>query len=226
MRLHCLKKFNFNYGLAISLLLHASFVLPFFLTTLHPPEQSKHERLSMELFGMISNRQMEERHKGAEDPQQPKTPQQMTNAAVQPSSEKYQTTAAASPVQVKKTDESVSERMPVPSASLPVDSRTSGAAVEQRQQSISYEAVKNAYMAMVAKRIQDNLAQELRANGAECKIAFTITSSGDISSLRVVKSSGDAAFDSTALKSARASAPFETPPEELHMVIGLSLDNG
>ena len=57
-------------------------------------------------------------------------------------------------------------------------------------------------------------------------ISFTIMQSGEIreGSLRVHKSSGHAVFDSGAVKSARVSAPFEKPPKELSVNIGVSFD--
>lgn len=212
VRLHCLGKINFYHGLAISLLLHVSLVLPLLLTTLHTADQSRHERLRIEVFGMVSNRQMEEQHMGTEAPQQGKRPaQQVNNTVPRTSPDKYQTVAAESPVHVQKTDEPVF-------AQMPVVSDTAGAVVEQRQQTINYEAATVEYAGKVGKRVQTNLVypKEVREDGLTgvTRIAFTITLSGDIKegTLRVIKSSGYAALDSSALRSARVSAPFEDPP--------------
>jgi protein TonB len=219
--------------MAISLLLHISLALPFLLPTLHTADQSSHEKLRIELFGMITNRQMEERHEGTESPQQEKRAAQQVNHIVpRPSADKYQTVAAKSPVQVEKAEDNPNLTQPVFSASLPVDSSKAGATVEQRQQSISSRAALQEYMAKVTKRIQTNLVypKEVRENGVEgiAIIAFTITSSGDIreDSLRVQKSSGYAALDSSAVRSARDSVPFEKPPKELDIVIAVSFDVG
>lgn len=223
MNLRYLAKFDFNHWLAISLLLHLCLVSPLFLVNLHAPDQSRHEKLSLELFGMMSNRQIEERHAATEAPQQAKqTPRSPAD--------RYLTTTTESPVHVAKTDESVPKSEPA-QMSTPVVSAVE--AVEQRQQSINQpdlEVIKRKYMARVAKRIQTNLVypQEVREHGVEgiTTIAFTITTSGDIQggSLRVVKSSGYATLDSNALRSARNSAPFEEPPGEQNVVIDVSFE--
>jgi protein TonB len=229
--LHCLRKITFYHGLAISLLLHASLALPFLLPPLHAAKQSQQEKLRIELFGMISNRQVEERHEGTENPQQEKKMAQQENQAVpRPSADTYQTVAAKSPVQSAKAEDNPNQAQPVFRASLPVDSSKAGAAVEQRQQSINSKAALQEYMAKVTKRIQTNLVypKEVRENGVEgiTLIAFTITTAGDIreDSLRVQKSSGYAALDSSAVKSAQDSAPFEKPPKELDIAIAVAFD--
>ncbi len=229
-------KLNFYHGLAISLLLHLSLVLPFLLITLHTFDQSKHEKLRIELFGMISDRQMEERHKGSESPQQANmAAQQANNIVARQSADKYQTVAADSPVHVEKADESVpGAMMPVSGASSPAYSSTADAVVEQRQQMINNNSQSDPaailkYSFRVSERIRANLVypQEAQENGVAgvTKIAFVITSSGNIreNSLRVVESSGSTALDFNALRAARASAPFEKPPaENVEVVIPLT----
>lgn len=219
--MQCLRKFNLYHWLAISLLLHLSLALPFLLSTLHIPGQSRHEKLNIELFGMISNRQMEELHVGSEASQQDmRLAEQVNNTISSP--DKYQTVTAESPVRVEKESEAVSEQMAVVSA-------MAGAAVAQRQQSIRIDQMedsKRKYMARIARQIRANLPKLVGENGGTSiftTIAFTIIASGDIreNSLRVQKSCGNSALDSSALRTARVSAPFEIPPEQLDMVINV-----
>ena len=206
------KKFTFGHGLAVSLLLHAFFLgLPFALAALPPVEQVGHEKLRVELYGMVSSRQQKERRAAAEEPSP-------TQTAPRPVKVQYQ---AESPVQAPKEEQSAPQP-PVP--------KTASAAEEQKQQTIKSDEMANRlreYMAKVTKQIQGQLVypKEVKENGVGgvTTIAFTITPSGDIrdGSLRVRKSSGHAALDASAVKAARAAAPFEAPPFEIDIVVGV-----
>ncbi len=233
-------KFNIYHGIAISLLLHLSLALPLFLPALslahHRPE-----RLNMELFGMISNRQLAEQHQGTEAPQQTKRAVQPRNNAVpKASANKYQPEnkyQAESPVKVEKTDDRLSPSEPVsqPQSMASNSSPAAAGGSEEQVQSYIGQAEPSAneissYMTRVSKRIQNNLVypREVKENGEQgiTTVAFTITSSGNIQggSLRVINSSGYQALDASALRTARDSAPFETPPKELDIVVYLSFD--
>ncbi len=52
-------------------------------------------------------------------------------------------------------------------------------------------------------------------------VAFTVLVSGQIrpGSLKIAESSGQAALDASALKTIRASAPFDPAPRELNLAI-------
>ena len=104
--------------------------------------------------------------------------------------------------------------------------------INQAAQSIrngmSEQDIISAYTAKIARRLQTNLTYpaEVKRKGIDgiAVVAFTITESGNIKdgSLRVQRSSGYAALDSSAEKSARMSAPFEKPPKELTVAIEVS----
>lgn len=200
------KRFTFGHGLALSLLLHASLALPFVLAALPLADHSRQEKLRIELYGIVSSRQQEERRAAEEAPP--------VQAAPQPVKEQYQ---AESPVQAPKEDEPVFRPVPRP------------AAEEQKQQTIRPDPMANLlreYMAKVTKRIRGHLTypQEVVGGGERTTtIAFTVTPSGDVreGSLRVTKSSGQAALDASAVRAARAAAPFEAPPFEINIVIGV-----
>ncbi|TWH45068.1 TonB family protein [Sporomusa sp. KB1] len=210
--MHYLTKLNFYQWLAISLLLHLSLALPFLWTTLHFSKQHRQEMLKIEIYGMISNRQMEERHKGEKNPRQVPQPEQAANnAPVKPSSEKSQN---ESPVRIENADVT-----PLQLQATPVMvTSPAGAETEQKQQTVNLQAVLNEYAGQVGRKVRGNLVypKEVRENGltGTAKIAFTITSSGEIreGTLRVIKSSGHASLDNSALQAAQASAPFDAPP--------------
>ncbi|QDR80263.1 energy transducer TonB [Sporomusa termitida] len=212
-------KLNLFHWLAISLLLHVSLISPLFLTTLHAAQQNRAERLRLELFGMVANRQLEERHESVAEPQQVSK----VLPAPTPAPANYQT--VKSPVLVEKVEEA-------PFKPVLAALHTADAATEQKQQTIRpvTEDSLQQYMARVTRKVRGHLTypQEARGNGMKgtTTIAFTITSSGDIkgNSLRVQKSSGYAVLDSSALASAQVSAPFEEPPKEISIAIAVSFN--
>jgi protein TonB len=222
---HWLGKLNLFHWLAISLLLHVSLISPLFLTTLHAAEAqpNRAERLRIEVFGMVANRQLEEKHERVAEPQPVNKVLPAPTPAPTPAPANYQT--VKSPVLVEKVEEA-------PFKPVLAAPHTADEATEQKQQTISpvTEDSLQQYMARVARKVRGNLTypQEARGNGMKgtATIAFTITSAGDIkgNSLRVQKSSGYAVLDSSALESAQVSAPFEEPPKEIDIAIAVSFN--
>lgn len=222
--------FRFYHWLSASLALHSGIVLPFLLINLHSPALHKSSRLQIELFGMVSDRQTEakiQQHAPprAQQPRQVSTP------------DAYKTVARESTVLVKNTED---KHKPTDQTNQPIQSTqasdepvsgamagassSGNAAIQQRQQTIrtalDQETEKRRYAARLVKQVRSNLVypQEMRKSGVEAvsRIMFIVTKSGDIlgDSLRILKSSGYAALDSSALRSARISAPFEKPPKD------------
>ncbi|WP_371381788.1 energy transducer TonB [Sporomusa aerivorans] len=218
-----LGKINFYHGLAISLLLHASLALPFLFSLWHIPEPDRSEKLNIELFGMVSTRQMQEMRAGNEVPRPTPQAAQAENKPVVKNDDQYRTVTTESPVKVGKEEEAVPVLAPA----------NEGDRMERKQQRIqtySMADLLRSYVAKVTRQIQGNLVfpKEVRENDVEAVsvIAFTITPSGNIreDSLRIKKSSGYSALDASALQSARASAPFEKPPMEIDIAIGVSFE--
>ena len=233
-------KFSFYQWLAASLLIHAVIVLPFIFGTLRMPDNNRRSKLVVELYGMISNRQAEEKHKAATVVRQPKRVERQ--APPRPKPDKQQPKEPERPV---KPDTPVPAQRPDDrqyaagqNASASVIYKMAGSDDEQKGQSIRHaerEGDKLAariqeYVGKMAKRMYSVLVYppEVRRNGIEgvSTIAFIITESGAIKegSLRVRRSSGYAALDSSALKSALASTPFEKPPKEMPIVIAISFN--
>jgi periplasmic protein TonB len=249
----CGERFNLTHRLVISLLLHSSLALPLLLPGLriagHPPR----ERLQIELFGMVSNRQIAEQHKAIQGaparlriaasapekkvvPAHPAPPAEPRVATKSP--DKLQTVTTASPVQVatleKRTSADVAAPVPASAGSAGAASRAGGE-IEQRGESPRAGGTENktlSYVAKVARQVNAHLIypKEVRRNGVEgvSWITFTITPAGNIqsNSLRVRKSSGHAGLDSSALRAASMSAPFERPPQELTVSIAVSFNVG
>ena len=224
--LSCHKPLGFYHWLGVSWLLHCGLILPCVLIGLYNPSHQNHSKLVIELFGMVADRQQEARMEKVMPP--PRKVPQLIPQMPKKASEAHETVAADMPVYEEKIDET-----PVPDPS-PVVAVADEAVERQRQQSIAHEKQDadktREYLERLGKRLQANLVypEEMRRKGMEgvSWISFTIMQSGEIreGSLRVHKSSGHAVFDSGAVKSARVSAPFEKPPKELSVNIGVSFD--
>lgn len=236
--------FTLVHGVAASLLLHACLALPFVVLMQHAPRKQGHSsnRLNIELFGMLANRQTEAQQKrvearpGQTAPRKQDTQQAKTETAQK---ETAHTQAHAVPTD-NLPDMPDAVRLPELPASLVEPSRSAGGQAhaggdsQQRQQFISRrnEAadVLNAYLAQLAKRLRANLiyppeAKKKRLEGFP-QISFVVTESGAIkpNTLTVKKSSGYALLDASALKTAAVSAPFQKPPRELGVSIAIAFE--
>lgn len=235
-----LQHLTLYHWLAISLALHLFAAAPFYVLT-HvrmPDHRHSRNRLVVELFGMIADRQTEARKEGTravrDTVSRPRIVprQQVRRSAVKRPPEKDKTPAVESPVLVEKRDDkpAPAEQPGGPSVVSGASSAgTAGGDAGGLQRTIGRvdQAADRmrAYTARLTKRLRANLVypEEMRKSGIEAvsTIRFTITESGAIreGSLRVTKSSGHAALDKNALRSALASAPFEKPPRELNVSI-------
>ncbi len=227
------------HWLAVSLLIHAGIVIPFVLGIPHGPHHKGHHRLTVELYGMIADRQQEEKKGGTPKKQVPVRPREVKKTTPKQTVEKEKTPVTESPVvseektETGKDDESETTGPEVRIASSPGTSGVGGEGMSQRQLSIGYARESDrtkAYLSRLAKRLHSHLVypEETRKSGVEgvAWIAFVITESGTIkgNSVRIVKSSGYAALDANAVESALSSAPFERPPKELNVSIGVEFN--
>ncbi len=244
--LHFHGKFSLYHWLTISLILHAGIIIPFIFIDMNMLNRQTHNRLLIELFGMISNRQQEEKKGGGgppkkmqtlHKPEAPKQHKKVESRKPAPTPEtndkEREDTSYAEKTddKLKMTDQAI-EPAGKSNASIPAVLGGRGDGVSQRRQSIGYGGQDTdkirSYLARLGRRLQANLVypEEMRKHGVEgtTTIRFTIAESGFIKdgSLRVHKSSGYAALDSNALKVARASAPFENPPKELNVTIAVA----
>ncbi|GFE62031.1 hypothetical protein AOG2_26190 [Geobacter sp. AOG2] len=228
--------------LSVSSLLHACFIVPFIVFSLYTPAKHARSRLQIELFGMVADRQVAEKKVA-----QKAAPPQQVNRPRKPVPAMYRTVATESPVSVHKVEEKPKpleqETKPVAVSAVtapPADTvraASPGAdAVQQRQQTIRTAAETEAdrirrYSERVVKRLRSHLVypKEVRRMGIEAvtTISFIVTDSGNIKggSLRVKVSSGYTALDASALQSARDSVPFEKPPKEMPLIIGVRFSN-
>lgn len=242
------KRFTLAHGVALSLLLHICLALPFVVLMNYTPRKHYHspKRLNVELYGMLSNRQVQAQQKRVEGSARPGATAPSQQDPQKNKTETVRKETAPTQAYTERSealgDTSDAVRLPEKPADLTGFSRSSGGGpvsrsggdFQQRQQFMgrpSTEAdVLNAYLTQLTKRLRANLvypqeAKRKRLEGVSL-ISFVVTESGGIKpgTLAVKKSSGYALLDSSALKTAGLSAPFPKPPRELGVSIAVAFE--
>lgn len=231
--------FTQAHGVVISLFLHVCFALLFVALTMHAPRKRWHasNRLNVEVFGMLANRQTAAQQKRVES-----RPRRQDKQEVKPEITPKETPPAevhavqsASPV-----DTHAAVKLPgIPAAPdtgspSPGTQGRAGGDFQQRQQFTGGRNdaidVLNAYLSQLTRRLRANLiypqeAKKKKLEGVSL-ISFVVTDSGAIkpNTLTVKKSSGYALLDASALKTAELSAPFQKPPRELSVSIAVDFE--
>lgn len=234
--------FRFHHWFAFSLVLHAVLIVPCILVMWHAHRSGpiRSSKLHLEIFGMLSNRQVEarvQRHGAPPAQGPPKSPQQPV-----PSPE-ANNVLAENQVKVKGPDEKPQSARPVESQKQAIAGPVQGAPgastygdseAQQTQQRIGVMVGSvdptRLYVARLARSLRRNLAypNEARKQKIEgsATVSFVVTESGGLkeNSLLVKKSSGYSILDASALRSVRTSSPFEKPPRALRVTVTLTFN--
>ncbi|PKU22450.1 TonB family protein [Telmatospirillum siberiense] len=221
------RRFTLWQGLVASILIHAGFVLPF-VVTLPLLQPKKSHTLVVELQGMISNRQVEQKKAMEQQQPQPMSPPPVERREVPKPEEKkvVKRERPARPVAEKP----VAEPLPLP----PVPNAGDVSQAQQMQQTVrpadnSEDAFKG-YLRDLKRKLQNNLiypdTAKLSGLRGIAVIGFAVMEDGDIreESLRIIKSSGFPELDRNALATARSSAPFERPPKEITVAVAVAFE--
>jgi periplasmic protein TonB len=230
-------RFRIWHGIAVSLLLHAApAVLFVWLTLTAPPEEPP--TLVVELQGAISDSQTEQ-----------KVQQETQGAAEQDKPEPVKQ-AAAPPADVSEEhpidDPDATMPPPAPQQQMAQDQKPAADATstgtgantvtgaEQRQiaQTIQLDRpteleLLREYVKLLSKKVQAHLVypDDGRQAGLQgtATVSFTILASGQIrpETLKIVTSSGQLRLDTAALKTIRASTPFDSPPRQITIAIAV-----
>jgi len=235
------KRFTLAHGVALSLLLHLSLALPLVAWMMHTPHRyrSSSNRLNVEIFGMLSNRQTAAQQRRIEKgrPGEP-FPEKSSQRAAKPEIERREVATESSTVP-GETIIDTPDAVQVPLASSSANDSSSGSGSEsraggdsgQRQLFIGGRNTEadliTAYVSQLTKQVNAHLIypNEVKKKGFEgtAWISFIVTASGDLkpNTLTIRKSSGYAALDANALKTITAIAPFQRPPHELTISLGI-----
>lgn len=231
-------------SLAVSLVLHT--VLAIGVLGKKRSKPPRREELVVELIGMVSGRQVEQKQRGNTSPASAqKAAAPLSKKIVKKAAKKEMTPVrkASSQVKVKERPEKIKPDPKLESkqeqekeqqtvrAAPPASGKTIplGAESQQIQQTIkqreSEVSLIRKYLARLKRDIQNHLdyPEEARDTGyvGAPTIRFTITESGDIlaDSLSISKSSGSAQLDQQVLRAARNSAPMAKPPRQMTVTI-------
>lgn len=223
-------KQTMTYSVVVSLVLHGALALSVLYLFSKPAEEIKADKLLIELFGMVADRQKEASAQAAAATTP--TPPQKTAQAEEKTKTRHPIKALKSsntdsPVQLAKQEDQTTP------ATEPSDNVKASDLQKQQtlnQQNKDIEELKK-YQAKVTKKIKSNLVYpaEARKRGYEgvAVVRFMVTESGMIrsGSLAIARSSGYEMLDAYALKSARDSEPFDRPPHGLPIEIDLGFSS-
>jgi protein TonB len=222
-------KFTIYHGVAASLALHSAIGLPFVLPALFSSAEER-SVLDLELQGAVSDVQTEEKS------QQDKRgeAQNATKAVSDHPPVDATKTAASDPPPLDTVAEDKEPAAPAPVAPpqpTPEKKSTnagsaniSGGEEQEIPQRIKLDsaAKDRAYARRLAKKLQSRIHSD-EGRKASATVFFVILSNGQLrpDSLKIVTSSGEPHLDASALKSVRASLPFDPPPREMALTIVL-----
>jgi periplasmic protein TonB len=236
--------FTIYRGFAVSLLVHSALGMPFAVLALLPPPSAP-TNLVIELKGIVADSQTEQKDRqetksetrseeppaaqpaALPSPPPPAEPPAKI-AAVEPAAFP-EPTPPSPPLPALKPSQLIAEKTP------PVAGSNNVAGTEERQIAHTIKADPeteterlNNYVRLLAKKIQTNLvypddARQGRLQGT-ATVSFTILPGGGIAldSLRVTASSGQPQLDASALKTVRSSLPFDPPPKQITVAIGVA----
>ncbi len=228
-------KFTIWHGIAVSLALHSAFALPFVLDDMMPPADEP-PLLVIDLQGVIADNQTEQ-----------KVLQQIKGAAQQEAQAEKNVQAEAPPPPedvpkdiTEKGDTPapppLAQAQPAPAAAAAPQSGSAGSqnikGAEEKQiaQTLKDRNTErdriNAYVKLLGKKVRANLVYPDNGRRAAATVSFTILGSGQIrpDSLNITESSGQSTLDASALKTIRASVPFDPPPAEMTVAITVDFD--
>lgn len=240
-------RFTLAQGLVFSLAVHGALVLPWLTGDWLQPAP-RHEQLVVELFGMVSKRQVTPQLAG-ETPRPVTQPRQAPPPTPRQQAErKPPAPAAASPVKVKQAEApsappdapppqaSAATPAPAPPSTEPIVAAGADALQNRNQQTVQRPQDEIAdpadlmrkYLGSLRHAIQEHLvyppeARDIGYVGSPV-IRFTLAENGEIlpGSLAVHKSSGYPVLDDNALRAALASSPFGRPPRQMEITMAVA----
>jgi protein TonB len=230
-------RFGIGWALAASLLMHTAMASPFVWYALaEPPEEPP--TLVVELQGAVAENQAEEKIEQETKGNAEQDKMATANPAEAPPPE----TSDQHPVDDKDAalpPSTPAESQPTPQPAAEAESggnsaeNTPGAEERQTAQMMhsdpqtEREALRQ-YGRLLSKKVQANLVypDEGRQAGLQgtATVSFAILRSGEIrpETLKIVVSSGQPKLDASALKTIRASTPFDPAPRDMTIAIAVA----
>jgi periplasmic protein TonB len=230
-------KVTFWYGLAVSIALHSAVGAPFVVYGLASPEDDP-PVLVVELQGTVSDSQAvqrvlqqtkgEEKQQQAEPAKAAETPPSPSAPVDKPPDEIAEN--GDQPPPQPQTTAKESDKQPTKPQTEGGANDVKGVEEQQKAQTVKTDDDPNRlaeYIKSLSKKVGSHLVYPDEGRKAELRgvatVSFRILGDGQIrpDSLKVVESSGQPQLDASALKTIRASVPFDPPPREMTIAIGV-----
>jgi protein TonB len=227
-------RFTIQHALAASLIIHSAIALPFVLQ-MRANEPDDEDTLVLELTGVETDVQsdamLRQETSGATGSQEAQAQKTKSAQATETRSDTTSHEPGAAPASATAAQKSMAPTKAAQDTPGAVDAK--GGEEPQIAQRIQPRPESEAdllrlYVKALSKKIQRRLVypEEGRQAGWQgvTTVAFTILADGGLraDSLKVVTSSGQPKLDESALKTIRASAPFEPPPKEITLTMGVN----
>jgi protein TonB len=230
-------KFTIYHGLAASFALHAALSAPYVVYGLASPNDDEPPPLVIELQGVVADSQTEqkvlEQSKGEAKPEQAEVAKSAEAPPPPPEPPPNDVVERPAETLIPPPQQAVSPppEAPVKSGSAGVNN-IRGTEVQQKAQTLKSDPQEierlREYVKGLTKKVQANLAypDEGREAGLQgtATVSFGVSATGQIrvDTLKIVESSGQSKLDASALKTIRASAPFDPPPREMTISIAVA----
>jgi protein TonB len=204
-------KFTIWHGMAASLALHSAVALPFVVNNLAPPPEDS-EVLVVELQGMVSDVQAEEKVAQLPDQSQPSQPPPPQEAPPPETQEEDSTSAPEPQPQVS----ALQPPAPVQARHVKDPDEQQKAQMLKAERDLEADRLRK-YVMRLSKKVRANLIKS--GLHGDAMVSLTVVDDGHIKpgTLRIAQSSGQPKLDASALATVRASAPFEPPPYEMNL---------
>lgn len=236
MKMNRTLKFTIWHGIAVSLVLHSAFAVPFVVHDLMPlPDDPP--LLVIDLQGVVSDNQTEQKVmqqvKGTpkqQEEQMAKPAQAATPAPPPPDDPPKEVTENGdapappppAPAEAQPTADAAAAQSGAAGSTNIVGAEEKQLAQTIRERETEQERI-NAYVKLLSKKVRANLVYPDEGRPAAAMVSFTILNNGQIraDSLKITESSGQPVLDTSALKTIRASVPFDPPPHEMTIAINV-----
>ena len=206
-------------SIAISLVVHLCIIAAFY----HQPSQiQKREALVIEVNGVMSKKQVEEKKRSIPSP-----PKQQTSKPTPKVTQKRIES-------VEPTQQALEKPLPkVVTPPPPVVQETKVSNEEQKQQTITKideTALMQQYSRVLSRKLHQNISYPLEARAKGYTgiptVRFKINADGSADSISIEKSSGVELLDKKAIEAVMQSSPFPKPPHPFKISIEVDFSRG
>lgn len=225
--------FSLRNSLIISLIVHIVSVGAWIgYKNYHPYKPQEKERLVVEINGILSNKQMEEREALQEAPTSP--PQIAEQVPEKEEPKKPKTPPLEKKKVLAKSEEATHKMEPEPQKEVakPVAPSVTPQNIEaQKQQTVSNtqndSALMQRYARAFKKKLHEHVVFPTEAKGKGYmgvpRVGFTINEDGSVpkESISIIKSSGYDVLDQKAIVAVLESTPFDKPPKAFNAEVDI-----